>query len=102
MEVLGRQRAVARVARLHLQQLGIDTDEAKPGAVRSDELLTGVRHYLSPGRPTRMGWCASCVLTGVTAGAGRPRAADRTRTDDPLLTMEVLYQLSYGGLVRPF
>jgi integrase len=30
-----------------------------------------------------------------------PRAAERTRTADPFITSEVLYQLSYGGGSRP-
>ncbi len=28
---------------------------------------------------------------------GRGRATGRTRTDDPVITSDVLYQLSYGG-----
>src|SRR5215211_6633100 len=76
MEVLGRKRAVAGIGRLHLENLVVQALDPQPEAVRSRDFLSGLRH------------CA--------------RAADRTRTDDPLLTMEVLYQLSYGGVIRPF
>ena len=37
---------------------------------------------------------ASEVEVGPASSPGRPRARNRTRTGDPLLTMEVLYQLS--------
>ncbi len=63
----------------------------------------------------------ACVLVGqraAVAKGGRPRrrlpaqlapgraagmrqAADRIRTDDPVFTRDVLYQLSYGGAAAP-
>ena len=38
--------------------------------------------------------CAECAITKTFGGA------DRTRTDDPLHAMQVLYQLSYNPLRR--
>ncbi len=46
-----------------------------------------------------------CIWAGVSGGIseGRSGAADRTRTYDPIITNDVLYQLSYSGpLHRPF
>jgi hypothetical protein len=34
----------------------------------------------------------------LAQSGGRSQAADRTRTDDPVFTRDVLYQLSYGGV----
>ena len=38
--------------------------------------------------------CAECAIIKIFGGA------DRTRTDDPLHAMQVLYQLSYNPLRR--
>jgi hypothetical protein len=35
--------------------------------------------------------------SGRVRRSGRTRATGRTRTDDPVITNDVLYQLSYGG-----
>jgi hypothetical protein len=42
--------------------------------------------------PTRLGRCLDDAETGEVAGA-----ANRTRTCDPVITNDVLYQLSYCG-----
>jgi hypothetical protein len=39
------------------------------------------------------------VLVNVKKSPQRRRARSRTRTDDPFLTMEVLYRLSYPGVL---
>ena len=36
-------------------------------------------------------------ICALTAQAGKPQATSRIRTDDPVITSDVLYQLSYGG-----
>src|SRR5436190_756163 len=44
VQVLGREAALAAVVRLHLEDVLVDAHEAKPVAVGSLELLSGVRH----------------------------------------------------------
>ena len=36
-------------------------------------------------------------ICALTAQAGKRQATSRIRTDDPVITSDVLYQLSYGG-----
>ena len=68
--------------------------EARAGAARAaaHRALQGSGRA---GRPFTLS-ATACAVRG-TAGGGGARADEGTRTPDPLLTMEVLYQLSYLG-----
>ena len=69
---------------------------------RSACVLVGQRAAVHAGGRPRRRVPAELAAGGAAGGRlGPPRkAADRIRTDDPVFTRDVLYQLSYGGVER--
>ena len=64
-----------------LPRLGSNQDSSDP---ESDVLPVTPRGILNP-------------ICALATDAGKPQATSRIRTDDPVITSDVLYQLSYGG-----
>ena len=62
------------------------------------ETLPNVKHLLIAPLGLEPRLSGARIRRVASYTTGHPRATGRTRTDDPVITSDVLYQLSYGGM----
>ena len=73
-----------------------------PARLSPQPARRSIRQRIGPGRPPAENPCIKGVSKDLHMFRKGSGAAEGTRTPDPIITNDVLYQLSYSGLVAGY